>query len=155
MKYFLILLLGLISSLSSAQDVVIPAEVARHYLEQDDRVKILTEKDSINLRVISISNQELQVKQSIIDSYQKDSLTFRSILANKDQQIALNRDELIAANKIISTQRFEVCLFAGTTSGVIIGSVIPAIGTIGGGVIGGITGCGVYGIHKIKQLFKR
>lgn len=155
MRYFLIILLGSISFLSPAQDVVVPADVARHFLEQDDRVKLLAKKDSVNVGVISGIKEELRIRQSIIDHYRDDSITFRSKLSNKDEQISLVKEELVSSQKLINTQKFEVNLFAGATAGVIIGSAIPVIGTIGGGAIGAITGCVVYGIHKIKQLFKR
>ena len=154
MRCFLIFLLWLIPFLSHTQTVVIPAETARYFLEQDDRAKILAKKDSVNQRMISVVNQELQVKQEIISSYQKDSLVFRAIIANKEQQIFLTKEELSAAQKIISTQRFEVAFSAGAAAGVVIGSVVPAVGTIAGGIIGAAAGCAWYGIHKITQLFK-
>lgn len=153
-RYFLIILLASISFLSAAQDVTIPADAARYFLEQDDRARILAKKDSINQRIISVVSQELEIKQAVINSYKQDSLTFRSIVSNKDQQISLTKEQLTLAQKTISTQKFEVNLLTGSTIGVVIGSVVPAIGTITGGVVGVLTGCVIYGVQKVKQLFK-
>jgi len=154
MRYFLIILLGLISFLSSAQDVVIPAETARYFLEQDDRAKLLAEKDSVNQRIICGIKEELMIKDSIINSYKRDSMIYKSIMSNKDLLVSLGKKELAASERMINNQKFEVSLFAGAAAGGIIGSAIPAVGTVGGAVIGGITGCAVFGIHKIKELFK-
>lgn len=154
MKYFLIILLGLISFLSPAQDVVIPADVARHFLEQDDKVKILASKDSVNQRIISVVNQELQIKQSIIESYKKDSLTFQAIITNKDKENQLTKEDLKAATHLIGTQKFEVSLLAGATTGLVVGSVVPAIGTFTGGVVGATVGVVIYGVKKFTNIFK-
>lgn len=154
MKYFLIILLELISFLSPAQDVIIPADVARYYLEQDDRVNILSKKDSINQAMIISINDELLVQQLMINSYRQDSMIYKSIIENKDQQISLAKGELADAQKIISTQRFEVALFAGASCGSVIGSVVPAMGTIMGTVVGAGIGSVIYVSKRIIYKFK-
>lgn len=152
-RYLLIFLLG-ISLTSFAQDVIIPADVARYYLEQDDRVNILSKKDSINQAMIVNINDELLVQQLMINSYRQDSMIYKSIIENRDQQIFLAKEELADAQKIISTQRFEVALFAGASCGSVIGSVVPAMGTIMGTVIGATTGSVIYVSKRIKDKFK-
>lgn len=148
MRYFFIILLGVIPFFAPAQDVIIPSDVARYFLEESDRAKILTKKDSLNQEVISGLGKELEAKQEKIETYKADSLTFRSILANKDQEIGLVKEDLSSSQKVIKKQRLTVNVLAGVTSGVVIGSAVPAIGTVIGGLVGGATGCIIY-------LFKR
>ena len=155
MKHFLIVLLGLISFLSPAQEVVIPADVARYFLEQDDRVSLFIKKDEINKTIISSLNSELMIKQTIIDTYKADSISFRSIIATKDNELILVKHDLIVTQKIINSKDFKCNLFAGGTTGAIIGSAIPAIGSITGGLIGAATGITIYGIKKFTKRIKR
>lgn len=149
-KYFFIILLGLTSFLSPAQDVVISADAARYFLEQDDRAKLLTVKDSIDQQIIENLDWELQIKNSIIKSYKNDSIIYKSIIANKDQQISVVKEEVIVAQKIIAKQKFMVCVFAGAAGGSVIGSVAPVIGTLSGGLVGGVVGCVIH-LFKHKK----
>lgn len=155
MKYFLILLFGCFSFFASAQEVIIPADVARYFLETHDRVKILIKKDSVNQLIVSDLTKELSIKQVIINAYQADSVIFKSILALKEKQDSLLRQEIVNFQKTINLKTFEVDLFAGGAVGAIIGSVIPGVGVLPGAVFGMIAGASTYGIKKVIKIFKR
>lgn len=149
MKYFLIFFLGLIPFFSPAQEVVIPANVARYFLETHDRMKILTKRDSLNRQIISELGDELSIKQNIILTYQADSTIFRSIIFLKEQQDSLLRREILSFQRALNMKTFETNLFAGVAAGAILGSVIPGIGVLPGATLGLIAGAGIYGIKKI------
>lgn len=155
MRYFLVALFGLIVFFSPAQNVVIPAEVARHFLEQDDRAKLLKKKDSVNQKIILTLNEELSVKRATISSYKTDSIKFISLLSNKDKEVALINQELKVVKKDATIKSLEVSLLTGTSAGAIIGSGVPGIGTVTGAVVGTVAGGVVYGVRGIKKLFIR
>jgi hypothetical protein len=114
MKHFFIILLGLITFLSPAQDSLIrikPA-TARWFLEQADRAQLYEEKDSLNQ--IRITNLESTVflKDQIINTYKSDSSNFTRIIEVKDAQITLKDHQIKAQKKEIRKQKFhKVLLF--------------------------------------------
>jgi hypothetical protein len=62
----------------NAQDslVRIKPETARYFLEADDELKILQEKDSVQTRLINSLTRENYLKNQVIATYQADALTY-------------------------------------------------------------------------------
>lgn len=154
MRYFLIFLFGCFSFFASAQ-VVIPPAVARYFLEQDDRVKILIQKDSINQLLVGNLSQQIEIKNKIITIYKGDSVIFKNIITTKDEEIAVVTKGLQLAQLKANVKDFQICLFTGTTVGSLIGSAIPGVGTFSGAFIGGVSGSLVYVVKQLKKFFKQ
>jgi hypothetical protein len=93
-RYFLVFLLALTSFLSANAQVNIKPETARWFLEQSDRVKIYEIRDSLNTTLIDNLNYKLGVKDSLISTYQEDSLTYHTYNQTQQKEIAgLERDK--------------------------------------------------------------
>jgi hypothetical protein len=77
MRYFLIPLIWLTSFLSQAQDstIHISPSTARYFLEQDDKVGIYETRDSLQTTLIANLKQTIVLKDSMIVTYQADSVT--------------------------------------------------------------------------------
>lgn len=115
-KHFLTLL-GLILFLSPtyAQKVCIKPETARYYLEQDDRAKNLAKKDSLASKIITNLSTEIILKDEIISSYQRDSITYfqenglnKEILGYMEDQMKFAKKE-IRKQKVQKVIAFVVC----------------------------------------------
>lgn len=114
MKYFLIILLGVIPFFAPCQSVTIPAEVARHFLERDDLAKILEQKDSIQKQIILNLESKITAQGSIIKSYEQDSSTYKQIIATKDTELDLMVKEKQILKREIRKQKFlKVVGFVG------------------------------------------
>jgi hypothetical protein len=131
--------------------VVIPADVARYFLEESDRLKICREKDSLNQKLIGNLNQELSIKNEVIKSFEKDSTTYAEIISNKDSIITLKEEDVKLIKKQINKESFKVHLLTGTTSGAIVGTVVPIVGTFTGILIGGTTGTVIYLVKIVTR----
>jgi len=152
MKYFLVFLLGCASHFfASAQDVVIPADVARYFLEESDRLKICREKDLLNQKLIVNLNQELSIKNEVIKSFKKDSVTYTEIISNKDSIITLKEEDVKLVKRQVNKESFKVHLLAGTTSGAVVGTAVPIVGTFTGILIGGTTGTVIYLVKIVTR----
>jgi hypothetical protein len=107
MRYFLIFLLGLIPFLSPAQEVCIKPSTARWFLEQSDKVLILTKKDSLNTQQILNLSQIISYKDQIMLTYQSDSLTYIQKLATKDKELELSEKLIKQSEKKVKAQKVQ------------------------------------------------
>ena len=108
MKHFLITLTVLISFLSTTQaQVIVPDNVARYYLEQSERAKILTEQVVIKDKQISNLEKIVVLKDNFIETYKRDSVSFTKIIQLKDEQLELNKKQALLAKKEIRKQKIQ------------------------------------------------
>lgn len=108
MKHFLITLTVLISFLSTTQaQINIPDNVARYYLEQSERAKILTEQVVIKDKQISNLEKIVVLKDNFIETYKRDSVSFTKIIQLKDEQLELNKQQALLAKKEIRKQKIQ------------------------------------------------
>ena len=107
MRYFLIILLGLLPFFATAQDTVVTIKpsTARYFLESDDQRNLLLKKDSISNQIIYEQEQVIDNKDSIIYTYQQDSIICESRATSYEQHIAYVRTELIKKDKEIKKQK--------------------------------------------------
>ena len=106
MRYFLVVVLAVTSFFAAGQDVVIPADVARYYLEQNDKVELLEKKDSLSTQEINSLTTTIALKDSVIVTYKKDKETYEDTIDTKNSEQKLLKDELRLARKEIRKQRF-------------------------------------------------
>ena len=145
MRTFLIILCSVITFCAQSQ-VVITEKVARYFLEQDDKVKLLVSKDSINRAIIKNQGLMLINKDKIIETYKNDSMLFETIIAIKDSTIADRDEQLKNSHKLLNKRTFQRDLAIGIGGGAAIGSLAgqPLIGA-GAGAITVI----------VRQIFKK
>jgi hypothetical protein len=107
MKYFLTILLGLISFLSPAQ-VSIKPETARFYLELYDKYQVMIVKDSMQTELISNLREKENLLIQAIGTYKQDSITYNGMLVTKERQLTLKDKE------IKKEKRLKVVSWIGT-----------------------------------------
>lgn len=136
MRIFLILLFSVTTFYAYSQ-VSLPNDVARFFLEQHDKVKLLETQVKIKESIINKKDSIIVQQGIIIDSYKGDSLKYEQMLLNKDS-IITNKDKQV---KILTTSlnrtKLERDIAVGVGGGVIIGLTMaqPLIGGIAGGII--------------------
>jgi SPX domain protein involved in polyphosphate accumulation len=74
--------------------VTIPDDVARYYLEQNDKVKVLEAQNRIKDNIISNCEKRVTLQTQIITTYVSDSAIYKQIVATKDKEISLNKKEI-------------------------------------------------------------
>ena len=117
MKNFLVLLCGLTITFFStqAQDstVCIKPSTARYFLEIEDEVFLLREKDSVSNELIYNQALMLEIKDKIIASYQVDSITYQKRDEAYNNHLTLVREQLTEANKEVGRQKLLKWLAIG------------------------------------------
>lgn len=129
-----------VPSFSQDSLVRIKPSTARYYLEKEDEVYLLREKDSISNELIYNLSSEIHLKDLIIQSFQSDTLIHQKREEALKQNIQwAERDRDLAEHKLDGV-RFVNTILLGATGGAFIGSTIPVIGTalgaVGGAAIG-------------------
>jgi hypothetical protein len=144
---FLILLLSVITFCASSQ-VTITEDVARFFLEQNEKVKIyekiIVSKDSR----ISLLEQKIVQQGVIISTYESDSRSFRGIINTNEDQLKFKDKQLEAAEKNIKRLKRQRNIVAGAGIGAAAGSVIGPEGALVGGLIGGGVGIVISWVKK-------
>lgn len=136
MRYFLIILLCCVSFFAAnAQDtlVTIKPSTARYYLEIEDEVFVLREKDSLSTILITNLEEQIKTKNKIIRTYELDTNLYGQYIETLEDEITYTREEKDLLEHRLTKQR-NIAIGAG--SGAIIGSVIPGVGTLTGAVVG-------------------
>lgn len=116
MKLFFSTLCGLTLFFSTyAQDslVTIKPSTARYYLEVEDEVFILREKDSISNELIFNQALMLEIKDKIISSYKTDSVSYQNREKALTQHIELIREQLDDYDKEVRKQKILKWLAIG------------------------------------------
>ena len=92
---------------SFSQDslVTITPSTARYYLEVEDEMFALREKDSISNELIYSQAVTLDLKDQIIRTYQEDSVSYQKRDSAYSTHITLIRSELTKADKEIRKQK--------------------------------------------------
>lgn len=108
MRYFLIFILGLIPFLSPAQDsttVCIKPSTARYYLEVEDEMYVLREKDSLNTQLIINLTEQVLIKDQIIVTYKADSASYESRYVTLLESSTLKQQEIERLEKSVRKER--------------------------------------------------
>ena len=147
MKYFLILLLSVITFCASSQ-VTLPDSVARFYLEQNEKVKvyekIIVTKDSR----ISILEQKVIQQQIIIRTYESDARSFHGIINTNGDMLKFKDKQLEAAGKNIKKLKRQRNMIAGAGTGALVGSFLGPEGAVVGGLVGAGAGLVISWVKK-------
>lgn len=108
-KYFILISLIFASFISQAQ-IEIANEVADYYLELHDKYKI--QNEVIEKQKVTIGQLKFQIitQQSVSNSCMADVVTFNSIIATKDDQLAFKDKENKLAKKEIRKQKLHKVL---------------------------------------------
>lgn len=152
---FLVILLGVAPFFALSQNVVIPENVARFFLEQHDRAIILTKKDSVSTKEIINLNLLVKLKDSTIFRYKSDSVVYRGIITTENE---INRSLEIAnknLTKRINVLSFKNSLTMGAAVGAVTGSAIPLIGVVAGTAGGIAVGTLVWLVKSITRTHGR
>jgi hypothetical protein len=126
MRFFSLLIGVLIFCTSHAQDstVTIPNNVARYYLEQNDRAKLLAEQVVIKDSQITNLGKQLITKDLFISTYKTDSIAYNSIITTDEEHIEFLNSELEAANKEARKQkRMKILALVGIGIVAILGTL--------------------------------
>ena len=116
MRYFLALLFGCFSFFAAyPQDslVTIKPSTARYYLEIEDEVFVLREKDSVSNDLIYNQALMLEIKDKIIASYKADSISYQKRDEAYNNHLTLVREQLTEANKEVRRQKLLKWLAIG------------------------------------------
>lgn len=109
MRYFLILLLGVIPFLSPAQ-VVISAKTARYFLEVDDSLQLYKHKESQYVLQVDSLKESLSQKDAIIVTYQQDSVTKVEEDIVQAGELAFERAQTKSAKKALRSTKIKTTL---------------------------------------------
>jgi hypothetical protein len=150
MKYFLILLLGCLPFFAAAQDstVQIKPETARYYLEIEDEVFLLREKDSISNELIYNLSSEIRLKDMIITSLQGDTLIYQKREEALIQNAKWLERDLELTEKKLKKSQFRGTVLIGATGGAMLGSAIPGVGTVLGAAGGSVVGIVIHLVRR-------
>ena len=107
---FIVVFFIVVHSSTIAQTVCIPDSVASYFLEQDDRVKILTKKDSLSQQLISDLQLSVDTRDLYITTLQNTNKALTGINGTKDKQLLLKDEEIKLAKKEIKRQKFQKVL---------------------------------------------
>ena len=138
-KHFLILLLSVTTFCASSQ-VTITDEVARFYLEQNEKVKIYEKVVTTKDQRISLLEQKIVQQKVIISTYESDSRSFMGIINTNEDQLKFKDKQLKAADKNIKRLKRQRNIVAGTGIGAAAGAIVGPEGALVGGLIGGGVG---------------
>lgn len=141
------ILFGLISFLSPAQDstVCIKPSTARYYLEVEDEMYVLREKDTLQNLLIGNLREQVLTKDRIVRTYEMDSQLYADYIDNLFLESAFKEEETSRNEKRLVRQRN---MAIGGGAGALIGSVIPGVGTLAGAMIG-------TGVGWVSSIFRK
>ncbi len=94
MKILFSTLIGCMITFCSLAQVTIPDDVARFYLEQNDKIKVLEAQNRIKDQMIANCDKRLLLQTKVITTYVSDSAVYKKIISTKDEELALTRKEL-------------------------------------------------------------
>ncbi len=138
-KYFLILLFSVITFCAQSQ-VTIPDEIARFYLEQNEKAKLYEKQIVIKDEMISNQKQQLDTKDVIIETFKNDAMSYQGLIKTYKDRLNLRDKEIVIKDKEIKKAKRQRNIVAGAGGGAVVGSLFgqPLIGAAigaGGGLI--------------------
>lgn len=92
---------------SCTAQVTIPDDVARFFLEQNDKAKLLEKQVEIKNQIISNLNSQLQISGTIIVTYIDESVLYKRFIESMKQQSALISTQLNNAIREVRRQKFQ------------------------------------------------
>lgn len=115
MKYFLVItgLVLFFPALGQDSTVHIRPSTARYFLEVEDEMYLLREKDNLCQSLVLNLNDQLLVKDQIITTYKNDSTYYNETIATFSEQIRLNKQEskkIITKVKLLAVLEFVVII---------------------------------------------
>ena len=119
MRYFLVILFGVTSFLSSAQ-VVISPKTARYFLEVDDSLQIYKQTEAQRLLQVNDLKQQIVDYDSTLSSYKRDSIACVEKDKLAAERLAFEKAQTKIAEKSARRARTKATL-------VVIGSVVIVI----------------------------
>jgi hypothetical protein len=98
-----------------AQDslVCVKPSTARFFLESHDKALILQQKDSINTELIENLDTQLSLKDSVISSYQQDSVLYREEKQLSEDLLRIKNKEIRAQKKVTRLTRIGALVLLG------------------------------------------
>ncbi len=135
---FFFVCLFLLTMMTAYSQVTIPDQVARFYLEQNEKVKLYEKQVVIKDELIDNLNQQIGTKNIIINTFKNDSVSYQGLIKTYKHQIAFKEREIELKDKEIKKAKRQRNIIAGAGTGAIVGSVIgqPLIGAGVGSVVG-------------------
>lgn len=113
--------LGLIlfTTAGQAQVVTLPDDVARYYLEQNERVKILTSTvDNLRKEIVNLKEQVI-TQVGTVEQYEEDKKTHAEQIELKKEELTHQQDLLKEAKKEIKRLKFKIVI-TYITAGVLV-----------------------------------
>jgi hypothetical protein len=98
-----------------AQDtlVCVKPSTARFFLEFHDKALILQQKDSVNTKLIENLDTQLSLKDSVISSYQQDSLLYREERQLSDDLLRIHKKEEKRLKRTLGLTRIGALVLLG------------------------------------------
>lgn len=146
-KYFLILLFSVVTFCAQSQ-VTVPDNVARFYLEQNEKVKVYERLVMTKDSRIALLERKIITQGLIIKTYESDSTTFRGIINTNGELLAFKDKQLVIANKEIRRQKRQKNVIIGAGAGAVAGSFAGPEGAAVGAAVGAGVGLIISWIKK-------
>lgn len=142
MKKYFFILLCVFASLSATGQVTIPNEVARYFLEQDERAKQLDTLLVVKQKRIENLTERVRLKGLVEKTRITDVKTYLDIIKVKDEQIAFKNKRLVLSDKEVRKQYRQKSTVLGLGIGAAAGSFVgqPVVGAVIGGGVGFVVG---------------
>lgn len=106
MRYFLIILLGVIPFFAPAQ-VILPDSVASFYLNRHFQAKELEYNNQLLQQLVDNRNQIIKAKDDIITSLSEDYKTHDSIIDSYKREVQVLEGDLRSTKKALKVEKLK------------------------------------------------
>jgi hypothetical protein len=107
MRFVFSIVFCFIACTVAAQEVRISPDVARYFLEQSDKVDILTKKDSLNTTIIENLNFTISTKNLLIKNLDTQVNIQEMMLKVRSKEVELRDDEIKGLKKQVRTEKLK------------------------------------------------
>jgi hypothetical protein len=107
MRFVFSIVFCFIACTVAAQEVRISPDVARYFLEQSDKVDILTKKDSLNTTIIENLNFTISTKNLLIKNLDSQVDIQEMMLKVRSKEVELRDDEIKGLKKQVRKEKLK------------------------------------------------
>lgn len=107
MRFVFSIVFCFIACIAAAQEVRISPAVARFFLEQSDKVEILTKKDSLNTTIIENLNYTISTKNILIKNLDSQVDIQEMMLKVRSKEVELRDDEIEGLKKQVRKEKLK------------------------------------------------
>jgi hypothetical protein len=112
MRLIVVFIFIVVGLAAQAQEVKLPPDAARFYLEVYDKYKILEKRDSLNQLLVGNLQSENSAKNLLIQNLESSNRILKEISSIKEQEITLRDEEVKYLKKQLRKQKTKTVLTA-------------------------------------------